>query len=228
MLWEHWSPLTYKFDFTFFRCSCQVPTSTSIFRLSFGSLGPMSVKRLYSEEEWTTCNWRKILAVRNSYSGSEYSIACISDLGWGRGIFMNNGETFIFGLPLQTLLMSFCKAHGKSNIEDIPEANLASLGDFFSKIPCQVFMEMGGFHMYARKGQGIVIPPMFMVGFINAFLFDNPFTAEMAGVTPGDILVPWSSLMSRVSLDSWLDSTPCWCWRWLILLADWYFVGFKA
>ena len=157
----------------------------------------MLVKRLYTEEEWNTCNWRKILATRNSYSGSEYSIACISDLSWGRAMFMNNGETFIFGLPLQTLLMSFCKTHEKSNVQDIPEADLASLGDFFSKIPIPAFMEMGGFYMYARKGQGIVIPPMFMVGFINAFLFDNPPNPEMAGITPGDILVPWSSLKLR-------------------------------
>eukprot|EP00435_Cladocopium_sp_Y103_P037798 s1271_g10.t1 len=146
-------------------------------------LSPSAVKKLYSKEEWESCNWRKVLATRNAYSGPDWTNVCTTEMGWGRCYYVNDGEQLIFGMSLQTLLMSFCKEHGKGVPTDVDGADIETLGEYFAELPVKDLVNLGGFYIHLKKGQGIVIPPLYMVGFVNSFQLRHPPTGEMAEET---------------------------------------------
>lgn len=163
-----------------------------IFKIKHGQAkrapGASAIKKLYSKEEWESCNWRKVLATRNAYSGPDWTQVGVSELGWGRCYYVNDGEQLIFGASVQTLLMSFCKSHGKGLPTDVDGADIEMLGDYFSELPVKELVDMCGFYMHLKKGQGIVIPPLYIVGFVNSFQLRNPPTGEIAEETVANVL----------------------------------------
>lgn len=49
------------------------------------------------------------------------------------------------------------------------------VADFLARLPLDVVVQHGGFYIYARAGQGIVVPPLFMMVYVNRGLIcDGP------------------------------------------------------
>ena len=141
------------------------------------------MKKCYSEEEWLHCNWRRVLGVRNNYTGPGFSGVSLTDMCWGRCYFINQGEQLIFGLPAATLLMSYCQQNQKNAVEDIPGADIEELGKHMTSLPYAKLMELGGFFLYARAGQGVCVPPMYMIGNVNAYHLAQPLSGEASEET---------------------------------------------
>ena len=150
--------------------------------------GASAIKKLYSKEDWESCNWRRVLATRKAYSGPDWTQVGVTERGWGGCYYVNDGEQLLFGVSLQTLLMSFSKSHGKGSPVDVDGADIEMLGDYFSELPVQDLVGMGGFYIHLKKGQGIVIPPLYIVGFVNSFQLRHPPMGEAAEETVANVL----------------------------------------
>lgn len=154
------------------------------------------MKKCYSEKEWQTCNWKKVLTVKHNYTGPEFSWVAMTDLLWGRCFVVSKGAQLVFGMSFQTVLMRFAKQNGKNSASEVEGASIQTLGEHFTQIPMPEFQNLGGFWIFLKSGEGVVVPPMTMVGHVNAGLLEHPPAshADLANVTPGDFLEPWLCL----------------------------------
>lgn len=84
--------------------------------------------------------------------------------------------------------MSFAKKFGKSRPIDVPGSDLCMLAEHLHQIPVGELVKMGGFYMYAKEGQGIILPPLHLVAFVNPFQLNNPPCGEVAGETVAHVL----------------------------------------
>lgn len=50
---------------------------------------------------------------------------------------------------------------------------ISELAGFFVSITIDEFKEMGGSYIYLKAGQGILIPPLYMVGTLGAFHLEH-------------------------------------------------------
>ena len=130
------------------------------------------------------------------YSGPSYQWVGVTEHGWGKVLFVNNGERLVFGLPMQTCLMAMAE---KEKIAISSITDITALAKFFVSFKPKTLVEMGGFYIYLRQGQGIVIPPMYQIGILNAFNLDTCPTGD-ACVIPADIV------------------ESCWSLYWLCIL----------
>lgn len=106
---------------------------------------------------------------------------------------MSQGAQLIFGMALQTLLMSFSKKNKKSKASEVEGATIKTLVDHFTQISLEEFQDLGGFWIYLREGEGVVVPPMTIIGHVNPGLLEHPPGPgeDLANVTSGDFLEPW-------------------------------------
>lgn len=148
--------------------------------------GTFQLKKLLKEGAWEDSEWCKMLRVRMQYSGPSYEWVGVTEHGWGKVLFVNNGERLVFGLPMQTCLMAMAEKE-KVTISSITD--ITALAKFFVSIKPQKLTEMGGFYIYLRQGQGIVIPPMYHIGMLNSFRLETCPTGD-ACLIPADIVEP--------------------------------------
>ena len=134
-------------------------------------LGATEVKKIYPEEtDWLESSWRRMLRPRNQYSGPSYEWVGTTEHGLGKCFFVNSGERFVTAMPMQTVLMSMEKHTGLA-ISSIP--GISEVASFFVSLTIDEFKEIGGSYIYLKAGQGILIPPLYMVGMLGAFQLEN-------------------------------------------------------
>lgn len=102
-----------------------------------------------------------------------------------------SGERLVCGLPLQTCLMSLAdqKKIPVSSVKDIED-----VANHFVEIPHEKFIELGGSYIYLRAGQGVVIPPLHMIGHLNGLNLEFcPTDYKLSDSLAADIVEPFSS-----------------------------------
>ena len=125
----------------------------------------MKIKDSLEDKQWADSSWLKLLRARNQYSGPSYEWVGVTEHGWGKCIHVNSGERLVFGLPFATCIQGMCdELGGHEQIGDINH-----VASYFVSLPQKALVDFGGFYIYLRAGQGIVIPPLYMVGMLNAF-----------------------------------------------------------
>ena len=130
-----------------------------------------------------------MLRPRHQYSGPTYEWVGCTEHGWGRCTMVLSGERLVCGLPLQTCLMSLAdqKKIPMSSVKDIQD-----VASHFVDIPYEKFMELGGSYIYLRAGQGVVIPPLYMVGHLNGLNLEFcPTTDTVSDGLAADVVEPF-------------------------------------
>ena len=84
---------------------------------------------------------------------------------------MNSGESLIFGMPIQTCLMLVCQHQNLKDVNAIKD--ISAVADFLSFLPADDVIKNGGFYIRAKSGQGVVAPPLYMIGQMNGGILRN-------------------------------------------------------
>ena len=131
----------------------------------------MSAKILETETSppgwWDKNLFAKWLAPRNHYTGPEYRWVGLGELTWGKVIFINSGMRLIFGMPINTCVMLMCKIHNFKDDSGVTDIN--DVASFLIHLKPEVLLAHGGFFIIAKAGEGVVIPPLYIIAQSNSF-----------------------------------------------------------
>lgn len=113
----------------------------------------------------------KRLSPKNHYTGPDYKWIGLPELCWARCTFVNAGQFLMYGMPLQACLMLMCQKHKLSDASKIE--NIHDVANFLVDLPMESLLHNGGFYIYLRSGEGVVVPPMYMIVQVNAGLLED-------------------------------------------------------
>ena len=143
----------------------------------------MEIKKMFKDKEWVGGPILKMLRMRNQYAGPGFHWVGMTEHGWGKCVFVNNGDRFVFGMPMSTCLASMAAAT-KGQVPDI-----SALAEHFVALSPEQIISLGGFYIYLRQGQGVVIPPAYMVGMLGAFNMSS-VPIDDTDLIPSDVTEP--------------------------------------
>ena len=108
-------------------------------------------------DAFSTSQWSKILAGKVTYSGPTHKWIGLADLLWGRLVYVCGGERLFVGIPL----MAYQK-----ELED-HTVTLSQIVSQFTSATREQINERGGFACLVESGDGLVIPPGYLLADIN-------------------------------------------------------------
>ena len=140
------------------------------------------MKSALGDEAFFKSQWSKVLAGKVQYTGPTYRWVGLSDLLWGRLVYVLGGERVFIGLPI----MAFQKElqHPATTVSDIVSK--------FTSMTRDEIKENGGFARIVESGDGLVVPPGYLLADAN--------TGSMPDCTmdsvdaPCDVAVAWQNI----------------------------------
>ena len=108
-----------------------------------------------------------MLQARLQYTGPEFSWCGLGKLFWGKMVCVLSGERITAGIPI---------SHFVGDIDG--GATFGDLNTKFASMSRDDVVKAGGFWAYLRQGQGIIIPPAYIIMDINRGAMDYIAGAE--------------------------------------------------
>ena len=128
--------------------------------------GPMKARECLGVD-YSTSDYLKMLQGRLQHTGPEFSWCGLGKLFWGKMICILSGERITAGIPI---------SHFAGEIEG--GATSGDVHGKFTSMSRDDVIKAGGFWAYLRTGQGIIIPPAYIIMDINRGAMDFTPDAE--------------------------------------------------
>lgn len=126
-------------------------------------------------------DWCKFFRAKNLYTGPEFAWSGLAKIFWGKFEYVAGGEKITAGVPL---------THFTADIEG--GADFGAIAQKLTTMSREDIVAAGGFWVYLRANQGIIIPPASLIMNMNRGAMNIPDGAEDDEIAQAscDYLVP--------------------------------------